>query len=103
MATSDALAGAFGYTNWHVIWSGQDALLRTIVGPLGPFWSLGIEEQFYLLLVVAVIAAVRTARPMQTLRSSSCACGWSVSVAVQLLANWPHNSWSSAPSRVPPN
>jgi len=88
MATSDALAGAFGYTNWHVIWSGQDALLRTIVGPLGPFWSLGIEEQFYLLLVVAVIAAVRTARPMQTL-TILIACGWSVSVAVQLLANWP--------------
>jgi peptidoglycan/LPS O-acetylase OafA/YrhL len=88
MTTSDALAGAFGYTNWHVIWSGQDALLRTIVGPLGPFWSLGIEEQFYLLLVVGVTAAVRTARPIRTL-TILVACGWSASVVVQLLANWP--------------
>ena len=88
MATSDALAGAFGYTNWHVIWSGQDALLRTIVGPLGPFWSLGIEEQFYLLLVFAMVVVVRTARPMRTL-TILVACGWSASVVVQLLANWP--------------
>jgi peptidoglycan/LPS O-acetylase OafA/YrhL len=88
MTASDALAGTFGYTNWHVIWSGEDALLRTIVGPLGPFWSLAIEEQFYLLLVVAVIAAVRTARPVRTL-TILIACGWSASVVVQLLADWP--------------
>jgi peptidoglycan/LPS O-acetylase OafA/YrhL len=88
MTASDALAGAFGYTNWHVIWSGEDALLRTIVGPLGPFWSLAIEEQFYLLLVVVVIAAARTARPVRTL-TILIACGWSASVVVQLLANWP--------------
>ena len=88
MTTSDALAGAFGYTNWHVIWSGENALLRTIVGPLGPFWSLAIEEQFYLLLVVVVIAAVRTARPIRTL-TIVIACGWSASVVVQLLADWP--------------
>lgn len=88
MTTSDALAGAFGYTNWHVIWSGEDALLRTIVGPLGPFWSLAIEEQFYLLLVVVVIVAVRTARPIRTL-TIVIACGWSASVVVQLLADWP--------------
>jgi peptidoglycan/LPS O-acetylase OafA/YrhL len=88
MTTSDALAGTFGYTNWHVIWSGEDALLRTIVGPLGPFWSLAIEEQFYLLLVVVVITAVRTARPIRTL-TILIACGWSASVVVQLLADWP--------------
>ncbi len=88
MATSDALAGAFGYTNWHVIWNGQDALLRTIVGPLGPFWSLGIEEQFYLVLVIAMVAVVRTARPIRTLTILA-ACGWSASLAFQLLADWP--------------
>ncbi len=88
MTASDALAGTFGYTNWHVIWSGEDALLRTIVGPLGPFWSLAIEEQFYLLLVFVVVAAVRTARPIRTL-AILITCGWSASVLVQLLANWP--------------
>ena len=56
MQASDAIAGVFGYTNWYVIWSGEDELLRTIVGPLGPYWSLAIEEQFYVLLTVAFVA-----------------------------------------------
>ncbi len=88
MTTSDAVAGTFGYTNWHVIWSGEGALLRTIVGPLGPFWSLGIEEQFYVLLVIAFVAAFRTARPVRNL-SIMVASGWLISVGFQLLADWP--------------
>lgn len=88
MAPSDALAGTFGYTNWHVIWSGPDALLRTIVGPLGPFWSLAVEEQFYLLVSGAVLIASRTARPVRNL-AVSVAVGWLASAAVQLFADWP--------------
>ena len=63
MHASDAMAGVYGYTNWYVIWSGADELLRTIVGPLGPFWSLAIEEQFYVLLTVTVLLCWRTATP----------------------------------------
>jgi peptidoglycan/LPS O-acetylase OafA/YrhL len=48
----DVAAAAWSATNWHVIASGQSNLLRTIVGPLGPTWSLAVEEQFYLLLAV---------------------------------------------------
>ena len=88
MQTSDALAGTFGYTNWHVIWSGQDALLRTIVGPLGPFWSLAVEEQFYLLMTAAVFVASRTARPVRTLVVIVVA-GWVVSAGLQLVVDWP--------------
>ena len=51
---SDAVAATWSYTNWHVIVSGQARLLQTIVGPLGPTWSLAVEEQFYVLLAVAV-------------------------------------------------
>lgn len=64
---SDAAAAAWSVTNWHVILSGESQLLRTIVGPLGPTWSLGVEEQLYVLLVVAVMVALRTARPERTL------------------------------------
>ena len=66
MQASDAIAGVFGYTNWHVIWSGQDELLRTIVGPLGPYWSLAIEEQFYVLLTVGLprLHAYRSSDPL---------------------------------------
>ena len=45
----------------------QDELLRTIVGPLGPYWSLAIEEQFYVLLTVAFLLCWRTARPIRWL------------------------------------
>ncbi len=88
MAPSAALAATFGYTNWHVIWSGPDALLRTIVGPLGPFWSLAVEEQFYLLISAAVFVASRTARPVRNL-AVLVAAGWLLSVGVQLFADWP--------------
>jgi len=84
----DAAAGAFGYTNWHVVASGEGQLLRTIVGPLGPFWSLAIEEQFYGLLTVAVLVAVRTRRPVRTL-SVMVAAGWFGSLLVQLLLSGP--------------
>lgn len=88
MQASDAAAGIFGYTNWHVIGSGEDVLLRTIVGPLGPFWSLAVEEQFYVLLTIAVLLAWRTARPVRTL-SIVIGSGWVLSVLVQMLTSGP--------------
>ena len=58
---SDALAATWSVTNWHVIVGGQERLLQTIVGPLGPTWSLAVEEQFYVLLAIGVWLASRTA------------------------------------------
>jgi peptidoglycan/LPS O-acetylase OafA/YrhL len=88
MLATDAIAGIFGYTNWYVIWTAPEALLRTIVGPLGPFWSLAIEEQFYLIASIAVLVAARTARPVRNLVVFIVA-GWCTSLAVQVLADWP--------------
>jgi peptidoglycan/LPS O-acetylase OafA/YrhL len=88
MRPSDAIAAIFGYTNWHVIWSGDDQLLRTIVGPLGPYWSLAIEEQFYVLLTLAFIACLRTARPLRSL-SIVVVLGWCGSLLAQLLISGP--------------
>ena len=88
MIASDALAGVYGYTNWYVIWSGADELLRTIVGPLGPFWSLAIEEQFYVLLTGTVLLCWRTRRPLRWLTVAVVA-GWFGSLAAQLLISGP--------------
>ena len=67
----EVVAAAWSATNWHVIAGGQGNLLRTIVGPLGPTWSLAVEEHFYLLLAAAFFVMVRRNRsredPFRTL------------------------------------
>ena len=62
-----AVAAVWSATNWHVIASGDAQLLRTIVGALGPTWSLAVEEQFYVALAVIAWLAARTARPARNL------------------------------------
>lgn len=66
--TSDVIAATWNVTNWHVIAGGDESLLRTIVGPLGPTWSLAVEEQFYigLALLAAVVAGRRHALQVLT-------------------------------------
>jgi peptidoglycan/LPS O-acetylase OafA/YrhL len=86
---SDALAAVWSVTNWHVIAGGQDRLLQTIVGPLGPTWSLAVEEQFYVLLAIGVWLAARTERPVRSI-----AIGAAVAVAGSLtiantVSDWP--------------
>ena len=64
---ADAIAATWNVTNWHVIAGGDAKLLQTIVGPLGPTWSLAVEEQFYILLALLMVAVVRVRRPHRVL------------------------------------
>jgi len=88
MQWTEAAAGLFGWSNWNVIGAGEDDLIRTIVGPLGPYWSLAVEEQFYVILTIAVLIAWRTPRPVRTL-SIFVAVGWTASLLVQVLVSGP--------------
>jgi peptidoglycan/LPS O-acetylase OafA/YrhL len=83
---ADAMAAIWSVTNWHVIIGGQDRLLQTIVGPLGPTWSLAVEEQFYVLLALGVWLAGRTTRPSRSIAIGSLAV-IVVSVALANLAS----------------
>lgn len=59
---SDTIAATWNVTNWHVIAGGQSRLLQTIVGPLGPTWSLAVEEQFYVVLALLLVVVLRLRR-----------------------------------------
>ncbi len=59
---SDAIAGVWGMMNWQLILLGNEQLIRGL-GPLTPYWSLAIEEQFYVLLALGLAAAARTRSP----------------------------------------
>jgi len=60
--SSDTVAATWNVTNWHVIVGGQSNLLQTIVGPLGPTWSLAVEEQFYVVLALLLVVVLRLQR-----------------------------------------
>ncbi len=83
---SDVVASVWSYTNWHVIVDGQSKLLRTIVGPLGPTWSLSVEEQFYLLAAAGSVVAMAMhwgRRTLFTLLAST----WVVSLLLDVFAS----------------
>ena len=53
--TVEALAAIFSFKNWQDIHyaSNAETGMRTL-GPLSPFWSLSIEEQFYLGMTIVI-------------------------------------------------
>ncbi|MEY2754200.1 MAG: hypothetical protein RJB65_558, partial [Actinomycetota bacterium] len=57
----DVWAALTGAMNWHVIDLGSAQVLRGL-GPLGPYWSLAVEWQFYVLLIVVCLVRVGSLR-----------------------------------------
>ena len=62
MVWTDPVAAVWSVMNWHQIGFGPDVGLR-IVHPLSPYWSLAVEEQFYLVIGIVLLGVRRTARP----------------------------------------
>ncbi len=61
---SDVAAGLFSLSNWQAIQLADAGETWRLLGPLGVFWSLGLEEQFYLGLFTVVIIASARAKAM---------------------------------------
>ncbi|WP_433046867.1 acyltransferase family protein [Dactylosporangium sp. CS-033363] len=82
----DALAALLYVANWRMIFRGGDYFAATAPpSPLQHTWSLGIEEQFYLLWPLLVIALLR-ARESRAAMLTACASGTAMSA--WLCAHW---------------
>ncbi|MBZ4540209.1 acyltransferase [Mycobacterium avium subsp. hominissuis] len=64
----DGVASALYVGNYRFALRGTDYLTADAPSPFQHYWSLGVEEQFYLvwpLLIIAVAASVRRVRPLR--------------------------------------
>ncbi len=82
----DALAALLYVANWRMIFRGSDYFALTAApSPLQHTWSLGIEEQFYLLWPLLVVALRGSRRAMLT----ACVVGGVASTALAALLYHP--------------
>ena len=102
----DVVAAALSAMNWHLSAEAADYFAAGSAGPLDHFWSLAVEEQFYLLwpllllgvtwpwrrrgarahrIVLVVLVVIATA---------------SLTLAVQLVATGPEQAYFSTPARA---
>jgi peptidoglycan/LPS O-acetylase OafA/YrhL len=59
----DTLSAVANVANWRFLWSGRSyANLFAAPSPLQHYWSLSVEEQFYLLLAPMIVAVLALAR-----------------------------------------
>jgi peptidoglycan/LPS O-acetylase OafA/YrhL len=79
---TDALAAVWGYMNWHVIGLGLDQVVRGI-GPVGPYWSLAVELQFYLCLSVLALV-LRRRRDLRPGLWAAAGLAWTIGAASML-------------------
>jgi len=84
---ADGLATLGYVANWHAIASGVDywALLGGVRSPLEHAWSLAIEEQFYLLWPLVVLAVLHLARGRRAPLLAVC-LGLALASAIAMLA-----------------
>jgi peptidoglycan/LPS O-acetylase OafA/YrhL len=82
----EAAATVWSWANWNIVARGDAGLLRTVLGPLGPTWSLAVEEQFYVALALVVALCTRS-RHMRRALAVTFVLVTVATVAVALLAS----------------
>ncbi|BCI50855.1 acyltransferase [Mycolicibacterium litorale] len=106
----DAIANALYVGNYRFAIGGTDYLAATDPSPLQHYWSLGVEEQFYLLWPVLIVgtgwlvgrrfgeSAARSALPYAAVLIAVAAGSYAVSIA--WTHDWPSWAFFSLPTRA---
>ncbi|WP_193045111.1 acyltransferase family protein [Mycolicibacterium baixiangningiae] len=106
----DAIAGALYVGNYRFAIQGTDYLATTDPSPLQHYWSLGVEEQFYLVWPVLIVgtawaigrrfgaSATRSVLPYAAVLAAVAAGSYAVSVA--WTHDWPSWAFFSLPTRA---
>ncbi len=82
----DALAALLNVANWRFLVQGTDyAHLFSLASPLNHYWSLAVEEQFYLTFPIAVVLVLQLPR---RLRVGVSVAGVSVLCIVSVAIGW---------------
>ena len=103
----DITAAALDVANWHFLATGTSyAELFTGPSAVLHFWSLAIEEQFYIVIaVVAVVVARRSTRPVRTMGlTAAVAAAASFLLPAAAAASggrWGSTACTTAPTPVP--
>ena len=86
LPASDVAASLGSWSNlWQIHLVDTGRALR-VLGPLGPFWSLAVEEQFYLAISVIALLAARTRSSLRTMAAVLAVIGIG-SIVIGFVAN----------------
>ena len=102
----DVMAAALSAMNWHLSSEAADYFAAGTAGPLDHFWSLAVEEQFYLLWPLLLLGVTwpwrrRGARANRVVLVVLVVIATaSLSLAVQLVAAGPEQAYFSTPARA---
>ena len=98
---SDIGAALTSLSNWQAIHLANVGETWRLLGPLGIFWSLGVEEQFYLgLFVVVMIAAARSKNMTRWLVGLLVAVGTLSVLSLVLVHSTPQREYFGTDSRA---
>ena len=100
LPTADVASALFSVQNWWAIHLANTGESFRLLGPLGVYWSLAVEEQFYLGLFVVVVLASRTRHMMKWLVGMLVAVGAYSIVVLVVIDSSPQREFFGTDSRA---